>query len=921
MNAFHQPGNPTAVVSVDGTIKAGDTATITIAGKAYNYTVQSSDTTYSVATALVNQINSAPDPNVTASLGGAFSRVVLTAIQSGAAGTGISVAGSSNSGSSIVMTAYTGSTCCNVTPNSPISPSNPAAPGELITISTAGLGLLMTPGGSNTITPATGQPYPANQPNVVQNNATVSAIMGGSTAEVINAGLPAGSYGIYQVQLIVPSNLGSNSATTLDIAQNAFVSNTVTLAVGNASPVAPSISSATPNPITISIDTPSNGQTVSGTIPVAGWAADVNNAISSLAVSVDGAFVDSATYGGPRSDVCAIITTAVGCPNVGFNSVLDTTQLADGTHTVAVTVTDSAGTQFTQSSSFITSNYSGSNPTVISIDAPGSQSGPFQGLAQFSGWALNSNSPIASNGVAVYIDGQIQPGNATYGIYRPDVCAVYPNAPGCPAVGWSYVADTMTLSNGKHTFAVKVAAANGQYALQAHSFTVANGTTDANPITVSIDAPNAQGASVSGTALFGGWAVDSESSVFSVAISVDGVSYGNAEYGTTRTDVCAVYQNAPGCPNVGWNISIDTTLLGDGQHVLAVTVLPASGNGVTVTRQFTVANFGAQQTTVSVDTPGSPSTVLTGLAHIGGWAVNNGSSISTVEVTVDGVPKGFAIYGGTRSDVCGVLGNLPGCPNVGWDFNLDTTMLTNGSHLMEITAAGANGQRASKAAMFMVSNSAPTGPTTVTITQPNSSNNPFQGVARFAGTATSTSAQITGVSVSIDGVPYGAASPVNGSFVNGWTFLFNTSQVPDGGHSLGATALAADGTFAIATANFQVANWSSPDPTLVDIDVPNSSSGPLAGMVAIGGWVVDQNAAISSVSISVDGIPAGYASYGSNRGDVCAVYTNAPGCPNVGWNGVLDTAAFPNGTHTLAITGTTVNGQSSTQTTTFTSSN
>ncbi len=41
---LHQPGNPTAVVSIDGTITANDTATISIAGTNYTYTVKSGDT-------------------------------------------------------------------------------------------------------------------------------------------------------------------------------------------------------------------------------------------------------------------------------------------------------------------------------------------------------------------------------------------------------------------------------------------------------------------------------------------------------------------------------------------------------------------------------------------------------------------------------------------------------------------------------------------------------------------------------------------------------------------------------------------------------------------------------------------------------------------------------------------------------------
>ncbi len=80
--AYHQPGNPTATVSVDGTPQQGDTITITIGGTAYNYPVTSSDVTNytnnanlnTIVQGLVTVINNANDPNVTASETGAFSR-------------------------------------------------------------------------------------------------------------------------------------------------------------------------------------------------------------------------------------------------------------------------------------------------------------------------------------------------------------------------------------------------------------------------------------------------------------------------------------------------------------------------------------------------------------------------------------------------------------------------------------------------------------------------------------------------------------------------------------------------------------------------------------------------------------------------------------------------------------------------------
>ena len=234
--AYHQLNNPTAVVSVDGSIKAGDVGTITIGSTSYNYTVLSTDTLASVVQAFIKLINngSTPDPNVVASAGGAFTRIVLTAKLDGfSGGNGIAVSTNISSGADLELTAYTSATCCAVQNGSAIYPGNPAVSGELISISGAGLGDIDDANG-NAININTGQPFPGPGTDDVTQPDFVAATMGGSTAQVIYAGLPVGSYGIYRIDLIVPQSLTANDNTPLYIAQNAFISNTVAVAVGNA---------------------------------------------------------------------------------------------------------------------------------------------------------------------------------------------------------------------------------------------------------------------------------------------------------------------------------------------------------------------------------------------------------------------------------------------------------------------------------------------------------------------------------------------------------------------------------------------------------------------------------------------------------------------------------------------------------------
>lgn len=929
--AYHQSGNPTAVVSIDGSVAAKDTATVTINGTNYTYTVVSTDTLDTITSSLISMINSAPDPYVTASMGGAFDRIILTAIQSGAAGTGITVAGSTSTGASVTVTAYSAATCCDVTPGSLITSANPAGLGEMITVNSAGLGIIDDPTGGSVQSLVTGQPYTGPQPNSAIN--FVAATMGGSTAQVITAGFGTGSYGIYQVQMVVPTGLTASSATPLYIAQNAFISNTVTIAVGTTVPNAPPPTGpATPSPITFFIDTPgASAGPQSGVVPLAGWAVDANTSIAKVSILVDGVSYGDAVYGGNRADVCASYPGEAGCPNVGWDSSLDTTLLPNGDHTLQVTVTDAQGVHATVARPFTVANDISANPTRVFIDVPG-PGFSYHGLVNFTGWVINDNAAISN--VTVSIDG-VTRGNATHGSSRPDVCGAFPGSPDCPNVGWSYTVDTTTLGNGAHTFAVTATAANGQKSIGANTFNVSNWTT-ATPVSLTIDVPNANSSAFSGLAAVGGWAIDANSAIGSVSIAVDGVALGNAVYGGSRPDVCTAYPGEAGCPNVGWNANIDTTQLSDGTHTLSVTANPAGAQSFTTSTSFTVANLAtsANPFKLTIDQPAAGATLTGANAMLAGWAVSGSAAITSLRLSVDGVFYGAATYGGSRPDVCVLFPGQAGCPSVGWNESLDTTRLTNGTHTLEATAVNSSGQSATVSVSFNVSNST-SGAGRVLIDRPGPSSSPFLGIAHFGGWAINDNAAVSAIAVTIDGVPYGAATyglsrpdvcvayPGRAGCPNvGWSFTFDTTQIIDGTHTLGVTETAADGSYTTVSANFTAANASSSmaNPLQMAFDSPNGLGTPIFGTVHFDGWAVDTFDTIYNIAIAVDGVPYGNASYGVPRIDVCSAYSG-PSCPNVGWDYIFDTTFLANGAHTLAATATTTSGQSSTSTVPFNVSN
>lgn len=779
--ARHQLGNPVAVISLDGSVTANDEIAVYVNGSAtpYMYTVTSSDAStsltsqqqlQSVLKGLINAIN---DPLVTASAGGSFTRLILTA-KSGAfanpsgnnipisVATGTTTAGLQSCSVtqptvSETLTPYgstgndanchaTVNTCCAVVGSSPIFPGNPAVPGELISVAVAGMGDLQDQNGNDiTASITTGFPYngPAIPGNDVLSANFVAATLGGTSAQVISAGLDVGSYGIYRVDVLIPTTAASNPQTPFYVAQNAFISNTVYLPVGAAVSNPPAPPAPVPaSPINLSIDgplTPQLGSVTleSGPMQIFGWAIDGVAPVTNVAIQIDGLTVANLTngngYGVSRPDVCKTYPTVFGCPNVGYAYTYDTTLLANGNHTLQVLVTDSGGRNRAnpQGVAIFVNNDPLVSKTHVTIDTPTTSGQVYHGVVLFSGWATNDISPIVS--LKASLDGSpVDSSKITYGVSRPDVCAVaQPNTPNCTNgssnVGWTYLADLTKLANSnaangttlQHVFIMTATAQNGQLYTVSSSFNVNNfDPVDLfNGPAITIDAPGPTAGFLSGTTQLYGWAIDSYTNIISVAYSVDGVPLGSVPYGIGRPDVCNAYAGLPNfdlstCPYVGFNGTLDTTMVADGQHTLGITATPAQGQPYTLTRTINIANLDttANPVRITIDSQAQITSTLTtfsGTAAVTGWTLTDSSSsasIQSVQVLVDGLPAGTATYGGARADVCAVYPNRPGCPNVGFSYALDTTRLTNGTHVLEVTSTTTDGKRATSSASFNVSN-------------------------------------------------------------------------------------------------------------------------------------------------------------------------------------------------------------------------
>lgn len=100
-----------------------------------------------------------------------------------------------------------------------------------------------------------------------------------------------------------------------------------------------------------------------------------------------------------------------------------------------------------------------------------------------------------------------------------------------------------------------------------------------------------------------------------------------------------------------------------------------------------------------------------------------------------------------------------------------------------------------------------------------------------------------------------------------------------------------------------------PKPQLrLSIELPAPQSAPVQQRATFSGWAIDSASLISAVEISIDGVPVGAATTGVSRPEVCATYTGASDCPNIGWTFAFDASTVAPGKHTLRVTAKAASG-------------
>ena len=208
-------------------------------------------------------------------------------------------------------------------------------------------------------------------------------------------------------------------------------------------------------------DTPIQGATVYGSIPVTGWALD-NIEVKNVKIYREDnkkkwIYIGDAVFvEGARPDVQQKYPDYPLNSRAGWGYMLLTNFLpggGNGTYTLWAAAVDAEGQQVALGSKTIICDNANAVKPFGAIDTP-IQGGSASGSSYVNwGWALTPQPnyiPTDGSTINVWVDG-LKLGHPTYNIYRADIAALFPGyANSNGAVGYFYL-DTTTYSNGVHT--------------------------------------------------------------------------------------------------------------------------------------------------------------------------------------------------------------------------------------------------------------------------------------------------------------------------------------------------------------------------------------------------------------------------------------------------------------------------------------
>ena len=330
-----------------------------------------------------------------------------------------------------------------------------------------------------------------------------------------------------------------------------------------------------------SLDAPTEHAACADRIEIEGWSFSRAGAIERVEAFLGDQRLGVVAYGNSRPDIAAAYND-VPTADCGFRGrfATDFETVGNGERMLTVRVMDAAGNALSFGRAI---TFAQAARIYGSLDLP-SERAECAGRVEVAGWSFSNVARVER--IEIFL-GEHDLGTAVYGEHRPEVSAVYPDAPSS-ACGFRerFRLDVDGIGLGPQTLAARVADAAGNQ----RSFERTIVVTPPPPICGGLDLP-AQHAGCASAVEVGGWAFSTAGMIERIEVFLDDRKLGNAVYGYERLDVAVEYPNAPS-DGVGFyqRFRFDAAQAERGARTLGVRISDSAGNTIAFERSILIAS-------------------------------------------------------------------------------------------------------------------------------------------------------------------------------------------------------------------------------------------------------------------------------------------------------------------------------------------
>jgi hypothetical protein len=306
------------------------------------------------------------------------------------------------------------------------------------------------------------------------------------------------------------------------------------------------------------LESPSDGKSVSGVQPIYGWALD-GEGISEAELFVDGAYVARIPYGGIRQDIGELFPAYPNAQQSGFAWNLDYSKLPPGEHSIQVKVRSRSGKVLDLGAGVSVKRFHGQEVEGI-----------------IPGAALLSDVDVMANGITKTYDLNFAWSPTSQGFKISDIeekAGTYDKNASSETVA----SISSVLHEGWSPEQIPPACADTA------------STVSPLPLTGCLEIPR-DNDTVTGVQTIYGWALD-EKVISRIELFVDGIYVSDIPYGGTREDLKQAYPTYPNADQSGFALIMNYSTLSPGNHIIHLRIHNQNNETVELSANVSVEKF------------------------------------------------------------------------------------------------------------------------------------------------------------------------------------------------------------------------------------------------------------------------------------------------------------------------------------------